>query len=192
MVQNLTGNWKAGWALDLHTISSIMRPDGSFENQYTDIGHSLHLFKYRQQYSEIDFLSNKLIDFLQTRLVTPYLDVVLPVPPSKLDRDYQPVFELVSRLSNLNNKITIDYNFLQKQPIDKELKAIQNLDEREDALKNTITLSEDLRYKNKKILLVDDLYRSGTTLKECTRVLHDIGQVQNVYIVTLTKTRVHR
>jgi hypothetical protein len=26
----LNGSWKAGWALDLHTISSIMLPNGHF------------------------------------------------------------------------------------------------------------------------------------------------------------------
>jgi predicted amidophosphoribosyltransferase len=50
----------------------------------------------------------------------------------------------------------------------------------------------DQRYANKKVLIFDDLFRSGTTLKEITRVLYEVGKVQNVYVVTLTKTRVNR
>ena len=44
----------------------------------------------------------------------------------------------------------------------------------------------------KKILLIDDLFRSGSTLNEIASVLYQNAGVQNVYVVTLTKTRVNR
>ena len=50
----------------------------------------------------------------------------------------------------------------------------------------------DNRYEGKNVLLFDDLYRSGTTLKELTSVLYKYGKVKNVYIITMTKTRVNR
>ena len=49
-----------------------------------------------------------------------------------------------------------------------------------------------MRYKGKDVLLFDDLYRSGTTLKEITHMLYEQGKVKSVYIVTMTKTRVNR
>ncbi|MEQ1418316.1 ComF family protein [Acinetobacter indicus] len=64
--------------------------------------------------------------------------------------------------------------------------------EREKALSGVFSLSNPTLYKGKKVLLVDDLYRSGSTLKEITHVLYKQGQVSNVYVVTLTKTRVNR
>ena len=64
--------------------------------------------------------------------------------------------------------------------------------ERERALSGVFSLSNPALYKGKKVLLVDDLYRSGSTLKEITRVLYEQGKVSNVYVVTLTKTRVNR
>ena len=36
--QKLTGNWRAGWSLDLHTVSSQLLPDGTFDTKYTEIG----------------------------------------------------------------------------------------------------------------------------------------------------------
>jgi predicted amidophosphoribosyltransferase len=39
------------------------------------------------------------------------------------------------------------------------------------------------------VLLFDDLYRSGETLKEITRVLMEEGQVSKVFVLTITKTR---
>lgn len=49
-----------------------------------------------------------------------------------------------------------------------------------------------MKYQNKKVLIFDDLFRSGSTLKEITKTLYNTGKVQNVYIVTLTKTRSKR
>lgn len=53
-------------------------------------------------------------------------------------------------------------------------------------------MTDSNKYKNKKVLIIDDLYRSGTTLMELTHLLYDEAQVQNVYVVTLTKTRSNR
>lgn len=44
----------------------------------------------------------------------------------------------------------------------------------------------------KKVLLIDDLFRSGSTLNEIASVLYKDAGVQNVYVVTLTKTRVNK
>ena len=41
----LQGNWKVGWALDFHTISSVMKPDGKFDNEYTNLGYALNRLK---------------------------------------------------------------------------------------------------------------------------------------------------
>ncbi|WP_180380065.1 ComF family protein [Campylobacter porcelli] len=50
----------------------------------------------------------------------------------------------------------------------------------------------DKRYKNKKILLIDDLFRSGATLNEITKTLYTQGEVDNVYVLCFTKTRSKR
>ncbi|MBF4349381.1 ComF family protein, partial [Vibrio anguillarum] len=50
----------------------------------------------------------------------------------------------------------------------------------------------DLRYASDKVLIIDDLFRSGSTLNELTKTMYNQGNVDNVYVVTLTKTRVHR
>jgi DNA processing protein len=48
------GNWRAGWALDLHTMSSQLLPDGSFENTRTEIGEMLYKLKYTGDKSMIE------------------------------------------------------------------------------------------------------------------------------------------
>lgn len=190
MEYKLDGNWKAGWALDLHTISSVKNANGGFDNTYTDIGYALNQLKYHHSTEQLNYLGSKLVEFMKTRMVTPYLDVIIPVPPST-HRDIQPVYEIASLLAvGINKKI--DFNFLLKNRSTSQLKAIQDPLERERALSGVFSLSNPAFYKGKKVLLVDDLYRSGSTLSEITRILYEQGEVSNVYVVTLTKTRVNR
>lgn len=187
--QKLNGNWKIGWALDLHTIESIRLDNGKFENTYTDIGLALNHLKYHQDYSQIDILANFVIEFMKTRWVTPYIDVILPTPPSN-KRDVQPVDVIAEQVAKSLN-IIFDKNYVVKNRNTEQLKEIENQAEREKILEGVFEV-KDLKYQNRKVLLFDDLYRSGTTLKEITKMLYNVGKVSNVYVVTLTKTRSHR
>ena len=186
---SIQGNWKAGWALDLHTIKSIPLGDGKFDTTYTETGKALKELKYHQNYTQIERLANEVTEFLRTMHMLPYINVIIPTPPSK-NRDIQPVEEIAKLVSKSLN-IPIDTNYIVKIKNTNELKGIDDPLEREKLLSGAFNL-QDLRYQNKKILLFDDLFRSGSTLKELTKTLYYNGKVNNVYIVTLTKTRSKR
>lgn len=188
-IQELHGNWKAGWALDLHTIKSVSLGDGHFDTTYTEVGYALNHLKYHQDYSQIDVLANATIKFMQTRMVTPYLNVILPTPPS-VSRQIQPVEAIAEKISS-SLSIPIDKEYLIKNHNTEQLKGVDDQAERQKILDGSFTVP-DTRYKNRKVLLFDDLFRSGTTLKEITKTLYNVGKVQNIYVVTLTKTRVNR
>lgn len=186
----LRGNWKAGWALDLHTISSTKLPSGCFDNHYTELGLALNRLKYHDDFEQLPFLIEQISLFLKTRWVLPYLDVIFPVPASK-QRKRQPVYEIACGVAEKVNK-PIDFNFIKKVKNTFELKSMHDPDERRAALSGAFEIANENYYRNKKILLIDDLFRSGTTLQEITSVLYQDAGVQNVYVLTLTKTRVNR
>ncbi|MCB0044463.1 MAG: ComF family protein [Caldilineaceae bacterium] len=188
-IQKLSGNWKAGWALDLHTISSIPLGGGHFDTTYTDVGYALNHLKYHQDFSQIDVLAKHVIEFMRTRKVTPYLNAIIPTPAS-VHREIQPVYEIGSKVGKALN-IVVDFQYLIKKKDTNQLKEIEDQEQREDVLSGAFDVS-DQRYANKKVMLFDDLYRSGTTLNEITSTLYKSGKVQNVYVVTLTKTRSKR
>ena len=188
-IQELSGNWKAGWALDLHTISSIPLGDGHFDTTYTDVGYALNHLKYHQDFTQIDVLAKYVIEFMSTRMVTPYLNAIIPTPAS-VHREIQPVYEIASKVGEALN-IAVDTQYLIKKKDTNQLKEIEDQDQRENILSGAFDVL-DKRYTNRKVLLFDDLYRSGTTLKEITNTLYKSGRVQNVYVVTLTKTRSKR
>jgi predicted amidophosphoribosyltransferase len=74
-----------------------------------------------------------------------------------------------------------------------ELKGITDPIARNELLEQAIRLNEPKdRFKGKKILLVDDLYRSGSTLRVATNLLYKQGNADQVSVLTLTKTRSSR
>jgi len=185
--QRLRGNWKAGWALDLHTISSKLRPDGTFDTVYTDVGEAMNQLKYHSDKTKIALLADVASKFMQTRLVTPYLDAIIPVPPSDLTRDMQPVLLLAKEIGK-RLRLPVVEGVLVKTRSTAALKDIEDPKARKKELHGVFKV-KDKSLAGKKVLLFDDLYRSGATLTEITDVLYNTGKVQNVYVLTITKTR---
>ncbi len=81
---------------------------------------------------------------------------------------------------------------LIKTPGGKPLKNISEPEERENALRDTVAVNDGSRLHGKSILLIDDLYRSGATLRISTDLLMKVAQVRVVSVLTMTKTRSHR
>jgi predicted amidophosphoribosyltransferase len=188
--QKLTGSWKAGWALDFHTVSSIPRPDGGFDTQRTEIGELLYQLKYKNDKSKIEPIAEIAAAFIKKRLVFPYLTAIIPVPPSKMDRPFQPVQELALKIGQkVNLPVPLDYLIKVKET--EPLKSVEDLQVRKEQLKGAFKV-KDNRFAGKYVLLFDDLFRSGETLSEITDVLVKEGKVSKVFVLTITKTRTRR
>ena len=94
------------------------------------------------------------------------MDLIIPVPPSNKNRNYQPVYEIGESLSQ-EYGVSFIKNALSKKS-STQLKNITDTDERERILKKSISLKSGLDFSGKKVLVIDDLYRSGATLKAVT------------------------
>ena len=170
-------------------MSSIPLSEGGFDTKYTDLGKALNQLKYHSDFSQIENIAKTAIEFLRTRVVTPYINAIVSVPPS-VNREIQPVEEIAKKISD-SLEIPLDLDYLIKIRSTDQLKEVKDQEEREKILAGAFEVA-DKRYRNQKILLFDDLFRSGATLNEISKVLYKLGKVQNVYVVTLTKTRVNR
>ena len=109
----LKGNWKAGWAIDIHTKSSIHNADGTFDTERTDIGELLYQFKYCENTDVLHSLVEKVSEFTKTLKVMPYISSIIPVPPSDFTRKYQPVMVIAESLSKIINKQYL-HSFIKK------------------------------------------------------------------------------
>ncbi|MDZ4711123.1 MAG: hypothetical protein SGI89_02220 [bacterium] len=188
----LNGNWDQGIALNLHTLKSIKLPDGKFDTTYTTLGNALHKLKYWKDISFIPFIVDNVCVFLNNDFSNflKITDVILPVPPSDTSRSFQPVYELAKSVSSKVN-IPADFNYLIKLKSTSQIKSIEDPDERKRILDGAIDM-KDKRYEGKNVLLFDDLFRSGSTLAEITKLLKDKGKVKLVFVLTITKTRTKR
>lgn len=188
--QWLKGNWRGGWALDMHTVSSVRLPNGGFETKRTPIGEALYQLKYRCDRSKVEPIAETAANFLKTRRIFPCLKAIIPIPPSNLTRSFQPV-ELMARGLGEKTNLPVLLGFLLKVKSIEPLKSIDDPISRKQQLQGAFRV-RDRSLNGKSILLFDDIYRSGETLREATRVLYDEGQVGRVYVLVITKTRRRR
>lgn len=179
-----------GWTLDVHTTSSVMRPDGSFDNTRSELGERLYQLKYHHDRGQLGPIAELTANFLKGLLVFPYLKAIVPIPPSDKNRPFQPVLEVASEVGKLVNlPVPLDYLLKVRETI-----PVKNLEEgasRKEQLEGALSVADD-RFRGRYVLLFDDLYRSGETLHAATDVLQDQGGVARVYALALTRTRTKR
>ncbi len=191
----LKGNWVKGFALDVHTSSSDYLGDDQYGHPHFDtkrspLGELLYRLKFKSDRSVLEEITITVADFLtNTWQIVSGLQLLIPIPPSKLGRPFQPVVEIAKRLSD-ELSLPLSLDSLVKTNETPELKDIDDLDERRSLLESVFHI-KDISVKGKNILLFDDLYRSGATLNAATKVLYSAG-ARNVYVLTLTRTRSKR
>lgn len=115
-------------------------------------------------------------------------DIIIPVPISKerrIQRGYNQseliVKELAKNMKNLNIGTNILYK-IRNTPAQSSL----NQEQRKNNLKNAYIVKNIEEIKNKKILLFDDVYTTGSTVEECSKMLKLSG-AQEIGVLTLAK-----
>jgi competence protein ComFC len=185
------GKWRFGWTLDVHTISSIpLGPDANGREQFdttrSALGELVYQLKYRGQGQEAAKIAAIMADFLRTKPNTlSFVEVVLPMPPSTV-RSSQPVVEIAKELGKLIGKPVV-VDAVQKIRDTPGLKGIQDPEERRELLDGAFQ-GDPKRLKGKGVLLIDDLYRSGSTANAVTLAMHEAG-ASRVYLLAATRTR---
>jgi competence protein ComFC len=193
MAIELFGNWHKGFALDLHTESSEYLGTDElgherFKTTRSEIGELVYKLKYNKDTSVIETLISEI---LSSFTGIEKCDYIIPIPPSNTNRPWQPVILIGQHLAKACN-VPILEDALIKTDSNEEIKNIQDKAERTKVLKDVVKLNKSLLLKDKNILLIDDLYRSGATLSVATDILYNVGNAKRVNVLTLTKTRRNR
>jgi len=82
-------------------------------------------------------------------------------------------------------------DFLEKKTGGPQLKNVNDPEERKKLLRESLHIVGTYSIKGKSVLLVDDLFRSGSTLEVATELLRQAGAAW-VCALTMTKTRSNR
>jgi predicted amidophosphoribosyltransferase len=173
----LKGPWKCGYALDFNS-----RFSGS-QWQRTEIGELVYQFKYNGQMSLANELVNRIVKFLDAHPEFREVDCVLAVPPSK-KRAFDPVTVIADGVSK---KLTLPFlkEMLVKNRMTRPQKEMTNSVLKKSNVAGAFTVKGSL--KNKRLLLLDDLFDSGATMGEVAKTLQRAG-AHEIYVLTLTKT----
>lgn len=152
--------------------------------EYGSVAPSIYRMKYgkRQEYAE--FFGGEAAFFLGEfiRKVNP--DGLIPIPLHRKRRNKRGYnqAELLARALGRCLSIPVYDNLLLRVKNTAPLKK-QNPEERQNNLKKAFIIRQN-DVKLDTIILVDDIYTTGSTVDEASRVLKESG-VKNIYVITL-------
>lgn len=186
----ISGPWDEGYALNYHTLSSEFLGHDQFGNpmfatKRTDLGELLFRLKNRSDKSTIDAIADTVVAFIERRKSK--FDLIIPVPASR-QRPFQPTNE-IARAIAARLDIPKRAKYLRKIKNTPELKNVFDYSERIKILRDAF--EGDARVEGQRVLLIDDLYRSGATLKAVARTIRD-AQPKHLTALAITRTRTRR
>ena len=188
--KRIKDNWTKGFALDFHTLSSDYLGDDEyghpqFSTTRSEIGELLYRLKYREDKSVLDDIINTASQFIKSQKWP--VDLIVSVPPSRKGRQFQPVPPLALGIGKILG-IDVCLDAVVKMKDTPELKGIFDFQERLAILKDAFQIQGPI-VAGHSVLLFDDLYRSGATLNAVSNLLQQEGEMNDVYVLTLTMTR---
>jgi predicted amidophosphoribosyltransferase len=193
--KEIRGNWNHGWALDTHTVRSILTGTDewgrkTFDTTRSEIGEALYRLKYQDDRRQLKPIANAVTLFIMTRFELTDIQAIIAVPPSDTNRRFQPVQELAAVIGK-KLKLPVPTDYLLKIKQTEPLKDMDDRRKRSEALEDAFEVRDD-RYRGSHVLVFDDLYRSGETLCAICAALISQGKVGKVSVVTVTMTKSKR
>lgn len=177
---------------------NIINQDEEIQDKY--FNELMYIFKYEGQirkliidykFNEKSYIYLTFVNFLlKNRKIFENIktyDTIIPVPISNKrlkERGYNQSF-LIAReiaiqtdLELVNNCLLKTKNIIEQSKLNKE--------ERIENIKGVYELQNEELIKNKKILLIDDIYTTGSTVNECSKILRQ-GNPYKIGILVLAK-----
>jgi len=136
----------------------------------SNVGAAIHRSKYENGGNFPDFLLRLTLKAFRKKFGQEKFDMILYVPPTKSG-------ELVK---NFAIKISQVFKFpislkLRKQRQTSEQKVFENSYLKSDNVRDAFTYNNPTEIEDKSILLIDDIFDSGATVKEIGRYLTNLG-----------------
>jgi competence protein ComFC len=145
--QILTGHWREGFALDLHTLSSVPKEYAKkiveeknpttgeivkvekedrdkvnkWDTTYTAIGLEMNHLKYWREKHRAEVIGATAAEFLKQKAANWGINLIIPIPPSDTTREFQPVYEVVNHIGKLS-ELPVDFEILKKLKSTSQLK----------------------------------------------------------------------
>jgi len=185
--RKIEGPWSDGRVLDLHSSGSeFLGYDEfgheQFDTHRTDVGNLLYRLKYQSDASAIGEIGAVAEKFIRAWRV--HFDVIVPAPPTRVRR-IQPLHQIAEELGRRLSAPVV--KAVSKNASGAELKNLREYHERHAVLQGALSVNAR-NVTGKRVLLIDDLIRSGATLGAVATALREAGAAA-IFAFALTKTR---
>lgn len=149
------------------------------------IKKSLYRFKYANKREYAQFFAKEAVRLYGTWLWQNKIELIVPVPmygKKKRKRGYNQAESFAKELSILTG-IPMDTKWIERVRDTVPQKTL-NKEERKNNLKNAFQTRKSIVQYRERILIVDDIYTTGSTMEEVTGCLKEAG-VENVFILNV-------
>lgn len=136
-----------------------------------DFGDELRAFK-RKKINFPKKILNAFIEYYKSSNLKS--DILLFIPSNKNNNIMNFFADNISKELNIKKENALIFNNEIK-----EQKYLETLKEREENIKNAFNIISPEKLINKKILLIDDVFASGFTLKEAIKLLKE-NNIKNI------------
>lgn len=178
--------------------NQIIKNGEEIENKYFD--ELIYIFKYEGQirklildykFNEKSYLYKMFVNFLlKNKKIFENIknyDTIIPVPISKKrlkTRGYNQSLLIAKEISNKTNLELVNNCLIKTKNIIEQSKL--NKEDRMQNIQGVYELKNEQLIENKKILLIDDIYTTGSTVNECSKILRQ-GNPSKIGILVLAK-----
>lgn len=159
-----------------------------------------YLFKYEEQirnlllrykFQDKPYLYETIVNFIKKeekayKFFEKY-DTIAPVPISKKrlkTRGYNQSSLIASKLAKVYNKDYVKNSLIKTKNI--VAQSTLNKEEREKNVQNVYEVKNKQKIVDKKIVLIDDIFTTGSTVNECSRILKKEG-AKSIGVFTIAK-----
>lgn len=153
-------------SIDRHIAITAYHEDGL-------IGNMMHAFKYQYTQDIISVFEAIIKDFLNSHPLN--VDIIIPVPLHKrryVERGFNQAEILAQRVA-IQLAIPMSNNVRRARYTRQQAKL--NREERLKNLDSAFVVDDAEKLVGKHILIVDDVFTTGSTLNECAKALREVG-----------------
>jgi ATP-dependent DNA helicase RecQ len=137
---------------------------------FSNVGAAIHRCKYEGAGDFPDFLVSQTLKAFRHKFGQEQFDLLLYVPPTVSGDLVKNFAEKIAQVL----KIPLSHN-LKKQRLTSEQKVFENHYLKHDNVADAFIYESSDEISDKNILLIDDIYDSGATVKEIGRYLTQLG-----------------
>ena len=178
------GNHICGDCIVSKSYFSVARAVGRYE---TTLLEAIHRFKYNGKIFMGEVLGKLMAEFEYPLFSIGDYSLIMPVPlhPKKLRQRGFNQSVILAREISRNFSLSLDFLTL-KRHIYTEPQISLGKRERGSNVHGVFSVTDPGRINGQRIILVDDVYTSGSTVKECARVLMK-NKAATVAVLTLAR-----